>query len=93
MYVFEPIREKIKAKGAQQEWYDKLALVLTDPLGALSGLTDRMLGVKSSVRIAHSAPGKQRCKPAERDAPRPEMTMSSTSCRSSYTGIEMTLQW
>lgn len=93
MYVFEPIRQKIKAKGPQQEWYDKLALVLTDPLGVLSDFTDRVLGVKSSVRIAHSAPSKQRCKPIERDPQRPAMIMSSTSCGNPYTGIQMTFQW
>lgn len=93
MYVFEPIRQKIKAKGTQQEWYDKLALVLTDPLGALSDFTDRVLGVKSRVKVAHSAARKQRCKPIERDARWSVMMMSSTSCRIPYTGIEMTFQW
>jgi hypothetical protein len=93
MYLFEPVRQRIKAKGPQQEWYDKLALVLTDPLGVLSDFTDRVLGVKSSVRIAHSAPGKQRCKPIERDAQRPVVMMSSTSCGNPYTGIQMTFQW
>jgi hypothetical protein len=29
MYVFEPMRERIKAKGPEQKWYDKMALVLT----------------------------------------------------------------
>jgi hypothetical protein len=55
---FEKVREKIKAKGDQQKWYDKVMFVLTDPLGIASKYTDRLLGIESSVRLKsfHSAP-------------------------------------
>jgi hypothetical protein len=54
----EKLREKIKAKGDQQRWYDNVVLVLTDPLGTLSKYTDRLLGIHSTVELKsfHSAP-------------------------------------
>jgi hypothetical protein len=35
---------------------DKVALVLTDPLGALNGLTDRIFGVETQVSLAPIRP-------------------------------------
>ncbi|HWR89315.1 MAG TPA: DUF3943 domain-containing protein [Dissulfurispiraceae bacterium] len=93
MYVFEPLRERIKAKGPQLEWYQRMALVLTDPLGALSKVTDRLLGVESSVRITNPAPDGRRCRPVDGDAQRDEVMTSTTSCRSLYKGIEVTIRW
>ena len=48
---FEKLRGGIKAKGDQQKWYDKVVLILTDPLGTLNRHTDRLFGIKSSVRL------------------------------------------
>jgi hypothetical protein len=48
---FEKIREGIKAKGDQQSWYDKMVLVLTDPLGTVSKYTDRMLGITCTTEL------------------------------------------
>jgi hypothetical protein len=48
---FEQLRKGIKTKGAQQKWYDKVVLVLTDPLGTLSKYTDRLLGIHSTVEL------------------------------------------
>lgn len=48
---FEKVREKIKAKGDQQKWYDKVMFVLTDPLGIASKYTDRLLGIHSTVEL------------------------------------------
>ena len=55
---FEKLRGGIKAKGDQQKWYDKVVLILTDPLGTLNKYTDRLFGIESSVRLRsfHSAP-------------------------------------
>ena len=49
-FIFEPVRKRIKAKPALQ-WYDHVALVLTDPLGALNGVFERLLGIKSDVQV------------------------------------------
>jgi hypothetical protein len=49
-FIFEPVRKRIKAKPEPQ-WYDHVALVLTDPIGALNGVFERLLGIKSDVRV------------------------------------------
>jgi hypothetical protein len=49
-FIFEPIRDSIKAKK-ELVWSDHLLLVLTDPLGAANGFVDRMFGVKSDIRL------------------------------------------
>ena len=54
-YIFEPIRDNIKTK-AQLKWYDHAALILTDPLGALNSVFERLLGLKSDVRVQFHAP-------------------------------------
>jgi len=54
-YIFEPIRDNIKTK-AQLKWYDHAGLILTDPLGALNGVFERLLGIKSDVRVQFHAP-------------------------------------
>jgi len=49
-FIFEPIREGIKAKK-ELIWSDHLILILTDPLGAANIVVDRWLGVKSDIRL------------------------------------------
>ena len=57
-YIFEPIRENIKAK-AQLKWYDHAGLILTDPLGAVNSVFERALGIQSDIRVQfHSPPRK-----------------------------------
>ena len=56
-YVFSPIRDSIKAKEESElDLLDKTALVLTDPLGALNGLTDKLFGVETQVALAPIVP-------------------------------------
>ncbi|MDM0017329.1 DUF3943 domain-containing protein [Variovorax saccharolyticus] len=55
-YVFSPIRESIKAKPGDPDTLDQVALVLTDPLGALNDLTDRIFGVETQVSLAPIGP-------------------------------------
>ena len=59
-YVFTPIRASIKAKDGELDLLDKTALVLTDPLGALNGLTDRAFGVETEVALAPIGPSPPR---------------------------------
>ena len=62
-YIFEPIRENIKAK-AQLKWYDHAGLILTDPLGAVNSLFERALGIQSDIRVQfHSPPRKDMAAP------------------------------
>jgi hypothetical protein len=51
-YVFSPLRASIQAKPGRLDTVDKVVLVLTDPLGALNGLTDRIFGVETQVSLA-----------------------------------------
>jgi hypothetical protein len=56
-FIFEPIRENIKAKP-ELKWYDHAGLFLTDPLGAVNSLFERALGIESDIRVQfHSPPG------------------------------------
>jgi len=55
-YIFEPIRDNIKAK-AHLKWYDHAGLILTDPLGAANSLFEKALGIQSDIRLQfHSSP-------------------------------------
>ncbi len=50
-FVFAPIRSNIKSKPGPLDNWDKLALVLTDPLGAANDLTNRLFGVETQVAL------------------------------------------
>ena len=50
-FVFAPIRSNIKSKAGPLDSWDKLALVLTDPLGAANDLTNRLFGVETQVAL------------------------------------------
>jgi hypothetical protein len=54
-FVFEPIRTRLKFK-ADRRWYEDVTLFATDPLGALNGALERLLGIKSELRVAPRAP-------------------------------------
>ncbi|MGH7392996.1 MAG: DUF3943 domain-containing protein, partial [Candidatus Rokuibacteriota bacterium] len=55
MFLFEPLRRRIRAKP-ELKWYDRVALVLTDPIGAMNGVFERLLGIKSDVRVGVKPP-------------------------------------
>jgi hypothetical protein len=55
MFLFEPIRDWIKAKP-ELRWYDHVLLVSTDPLGAINSVVERLLGIKSTIRVQLSPP-------------------------------------
>jgi hypothetical protein len=54
-YLFTPWRNAILAKPGSLQWSDRVALVLTDPLGAINGTVDRWFGVKSSLQLRHGS--------------------------------------
>jgi hypothetical protein len=54
-FVFEPIRTRLKLK-ADRRWYEDVTLFVSDPLGALNGALERLLGIKSEVRVSPRAP-------------------------------------
>ena len=54
-FVFEPIRGWIRAKP-ELAWYDHAGLFLTDPLGGLNGVFERLFGIKSDVHVGIKPP-------------------------------------
>ena len=54
-FIFEPIRDQIKAKP-QLKWYDHAGLILTDPLGALNSVFERLFGIQSDIRVQFHSP-------------------------------------
>ena len=54
-FVFEPIRTRIKLKH-ELAWYDHVGLVLTDPIGTLNGLFERLFGIKTNIRVTLQPP-------------------------------------
>lgn len=54
-FVFEPIRNWIKAKD-EFRWYDQALLITTDPLGTLSGIVERLLGMRSEILLQPHPP-------------------------------------
>jgi hypothetical protein len=76
-FVFEPIRAWIKAKP-ERAWYDHVGLFLTDPLGGLNGVFERLFGIKSDVQVGLKPPIA-----VQRDRP----------VRQSGFGLEISLAW
>jgi uncharacterized protein DUF3943 len=48
--ALEPIRTWIKLKP-EPKWYDQVFLAATDPIGMLNGMFEKMLGIKSDLRV------------------------------------------
>jgi hypothetical protein len=48
--ALEPIRNWIKLKP-EPKWYDQLFLAATDPFGMLNGMVERLVGIKSDLRV------------------------------------------
>jgi hypothetical protein len=49
-FVFEPIRNRIKAKP-QRKWYDQFGLIATDPLGAINGFFEWLFGIRPELSL------------------------------------------
>ena len=48
--ALEPVRSWIKLKP-EPKWYDQLFLAATDPIGMLNGMFERLVGIKSDLRV------------------------------------------
>ena len=79
-FVFEPIRDRIKAKPVLA-WYDHLGLFMTNPFGGLNGVFERLFGIKSETHVNLKLP---------RVTPSPEQTGGPAN-RSM--GLEFTVRW
>lgn len=91
-FIFEPIRNTIKAKK-DLEWSDHLLLLLTDPLGAANGLVDRWLGVKSDIRMV-GAPATRPLTPQSSARPAgSQRRQDETHSRPHGVGVAFDLTW
>lgn len=48
-YVFSPLRDSIRSKPGGPNGLDRVMLILTDPMGAVNELADRLFGVETQV--------------------------------------------
>jgi hypothetical protein len=48
--ALEPVRNWIKLKP-EPKWYDHIFLAATDPIGMLNGMFERLMGIKSDLRV------------------------------------------
>lgn len=51
-FVFSPVRDFIRSRPGGPDSLGKFVLVLTDPMGAVNELVDRLFGVEAQVNIA-----------------------------------------
>lgn len=79
-FVFEPIRRRIRAKP-ELAWYDHVGLLVTDPIGVFNGVFERLLGIKSEIRVNVKLP------PVARSSER------SGGARERTVGIEFSVPW
>jgi hypothetical protein len=54
-FVFEPLRARIRAKP-DLAWYDHVGLFLTDPIGGVNGVFERLFGIKSDIHVGLKPP-------------------------------------
>jgi hypothetical protein len=76
-FVFEPFRAWVRAKPELQ-WYDHVGLFLTDPIGGLNGVVERLFGIKSDLHVGLKPP-----LAAQRDRP----------VRQAGVGLEFRVVW
>jgi Domain of unknown function (DUF3943) len=48
--AFEPARKWVRSKP-EPRWYGHVILIGTDPIGALNGVLERLMGIKSDIRV------------------------------------------
>jgi Domain of unknown function (DUF3943) len=77
--VFEPIRQRIKAKP-DLAWYDHVGLVVTDPIGALNRVFEGLFGIKSDIRV-------------NLKVPRVTQSSERTGRRGHVIGLEVSIPW
>jgi hypothetical protein len=90
---FEKLRGGIKAKGDQQKWYDKVALILTDPLGTLNKYTDRLLGIQSTVELKSFRLPLDQYKETDLNYTKTENFGSANMISKSPLGVELKFAW
>ena len=90
-YLFSPLRQYIRDQPGEIGWGGKVVLALTDPLGALGAQTDKIFGIKTTVRMTQGAAPTSTGALAM-NAPNTGLAYASGIPRSSV-GIELRMDW
>lgn len=90
-FIFEPIRNVIKAK-AELKWYDHALLIATDPLGAASYVIESLIGIKSEIRVDVRPPGFVKDSPSKYRVGWSGVPGESQS-RDSGVSVELRMRW
>lgn len=91
VFVFTPIREKIRAKPGKLDWSDKTVLFITDPLGVINYGVTRILGLNTEVSLQRVRLGKIPHLPgASGEA---ENTLNFPAPERSVWGIQLHMKW
>jgi hypothetical protein len=69
-FVFWPARQRILARQGPLDFSDRAILVLTDPLGAINGAVDRVLGIQTDWSVVPRRPPASAFAPGVRPPPR-----------------------
>lgn len=86
-YLLAPLQQRIRAKQGTLDWSDKALLFAIDPLGVVSAETDRLLGVKTTLRIQRIMP-----RPAPVNA-RSDMEPASSRSAAPAWGVQLRIDW
>lgn len=90
-YLFAPWRQYIRDQAGEIGWSDKIVLALTDPLGVLSVQTDKILGVKTRVRLTQGTPATTTSAPPTSSS-NTDLAYASGLPRATL-GIELRMDW
>lgn len=90
-YLFAPWRQYIRDQAGEIGWGEKIVLALTDPLGVLSVQTDKILGIKTRVRLTQGATATTTSAPLM-NTPNASLAYASGMPRSTL-GIELRMDW
>ncbi len=91
-YVFEPVRDMIKAKP-ELKWYDHAGLILSDPLGALNSVFERLFGIQSDIRVQFHSPDIGKEMTADRSEDRSVRWQEVKFSRSQRVNLQLHFDW
>ena len=97
-YVFSPLRDSIRSKPGGPSSLDKLLLILTDPMGAINEVTDRLFGVETQVFLAPMATVRPFAPPSRHPVASPapyrgSHHLESARLRNVTWGLQLEVRW
>jgi hypothetical protein len=90
-YVFAPLRQYIRDQPGEIGWGGKIVLAITDPLGVLNAQTDKIFGIKTTVRMTQGNAQTSTAALAM-NAPNTNLAHASGIPRTTL-GVELRMDW